>query len=129
MSERKTRPAYEPMLKTIAMPKDTNPNGDIFGGWLLSQMDLAGAALAKQECNGRVVTIAVDAMTFHEPVFIGDQVACYARLIKVGKTSMCVHIESWAKRHTDFSDVLVTEGSFTYVAIDANRRPRNVYNK
>ncbi|MBK66552.1 MAG: acyl-CoA thioesterase [Rickettsiales bacterium] len=127
MSEKRTTPNFEPALKTIAMPKDTNPNGDIFGGWLLSQMDLAGAVVVKEECDGAVVTVAVDAMTFHEPVFIGDQVSCYVKIIKVGRTSVTVHIETWARRKKDRTDILVTEGHFTYVAIDSDRRPRPIY--
>ena len=127
MSEKRTTPNFEPALKTIAMPKDTNPNGDIFGGWLLSQMDLAGAVVVKEECDCAVVTVAVDAMTFHEPVFIGDQVSCYVKIIKVGRTSVTVHIETWARRKKDRTDILVTEGHFTYVAIDSDRRPRPIY--
>lgn len=112
-----------PALRTIAMPADANPNGDIFGGWLLSQMDLAGAIIAQERCGGRVVTIAVDAMKFHKPVFIGDEVSCYARMEKEGTTSMRVHIDTWARRRNTREDVQVTEGTFTYVAIDENRKP------
>ena len=113
-------------LRTIAMPADSNPNGDIFGGWLLSQMDLAGAVVAKQTAKGRVATVAVDAMTFHQPVFIGDLVACYCELERVGNTSMTVKVESWAQRMASGEEVLVTEGRYTYVAIDESRKPRPV---
>lgn len=116
----------EPCLRTIAMPADANPNGDIFGGWMLAQMDLAGAVIAKQTSKGRVVTIAVDAMQFHQPVFIGDLVTCYCALERVGNTSMTVKIESWVKRMVSGEEVLVTEGRYTYVAIDENRKPRLV---
>ena len=85
----------EPMLRTIAMPADTNPRGDIFGGWLLSQMDLAGASAAIQRARGRVVTVAIDAMTFHEPVFVGDELSCYARVARVGRTSIAVDVVGW----------------------------------
>ena len=121
-----TQPAS---LRTIAMPADSNPNGDIFGGWLLSQMDLAGAVLAKQKSQGRVATVAVDAMTFHQPVFIGDLVACYCAIERVGNTSMTILVESWAQRMASGEEVLVTEGRFTYVAIDDDRRPRPVERK
>ena len=114
----------EPALRSIAMPADTNPNGDIFGGWLLAQMDLAGGSLALQRAQGRVATVAVTGMTFHLPVFIGDEVSCYARLLRVGRTSLTVHIESWVRRHLSNERVKVTEGTFTYVAIGADRRPR-----
>lgn len=113
-------------LKTIAMPADANPSGDIFGGWLLSQMDLAGAVIAIERCDGPVVTVAVDAMSFHEPVFIGDQVSCYAQIKKTGRSSMTVHIESWAKRRKGGEELKVTEGCYTYVAIDQNRKPRAI---
>ena len=111
-----------PALRTIAMPADTNPHGDIFGGWLLSQMDLAGSTLAQKLAKQRVATIGVQAMSFHKPVFVGDEVSCYADLVRIGNTSVTVQVESWARRRDD-EDVKVTEGQFTYVAIDENRRP------
>lgn len=114
----------EPALRAIAMPADANPNGDIFGGWLLAQMDLAGGSLALQRAQGRVATVAVTGMTFHRPVFIGDEVSCYARLLRAGRTSLTIHIESWVRRHLSNERVKVTEGTFTYVAIGADRRPR-----
>ena len=88
-------PEAEPALRAIAMPADANPHGDIFGGWLLSQMDLAGGTAATRRAKGRTVTVAITAMTFHRPVFVGDEVTCYAEIIKVGKTSITVKVESW----------------------------------
>lgn len=126
MSPVETPPALDPALRTIAMPADANANGDIFGGWVLSQMDLAGGSLAVQRARGRVATVAVTGMTFHLPVFVGDEVSCYGRVIKVGRTSITVHIESWARRHRGGERVKVTEGTFTYVAIGEDRKPRPV---
>ncbi len=120
------RPAGEPSLRAIAMPADTNPNGDIFGGWLLAQMDLAGGNLAGQRARGRVATVAATAMTFHLPVFVGDEVSCYCALEKIGRSSMTVRIETWVRRRDGGEVVKVTEGIFTYVAIGAARRPRPV---
>lgn len=120
--------AEVPALKTIAMPADSNPNGDIFGGWLLSQMDLAGAVIAQDLCQGRVVTVAVDAMEFHKPVYIGDRVSCYAKMVKKGTTSMAIHIETWVERQNPNEEIKVTEGVFTYVSIDKNRRPKPIDN-
>ncbi len=119
-------PAVEPALRTIAMPADTNPNGDIFGGWLLAQMDLAGGSVAVQRANGRVATVAVDAMEFRLPVFVGDEVSSYATVKRVGRTSMTIDVEVWARRQRTGERMLVTRGMFTYVAIDDNRRPRAV---
>jgi acyl-CoA thioesterase YciA len=112
-----------PALRTIAMPADTNPRGDIFGGWLLSQMDLAGSVLAQKTATQRVATVGVQAMTFHQPVFVGDEVSCYTELVRVGNTSVTVQVESWARRRDEETEIKVTEGQFTYVAIDENRRP------
>jgi acyl-CoA thioesterase YciA len=116
----------EPALRAIAMPGDANPNGDIFGGWLLAQMDLAGGSVASQRAQGRVATVAITAMTFHMPVFIGDEVSCYAEITRIGRSSITIRIESWARRHRSHERVLVTEGIFTFVAIDERRRPRAV---
>ena len=116
----------EPALRTIAMPADANPAGDIFGGWVLSQMDLAGGVIAHRRAQGRAATVAVTGMTFHLPVFVGDEVSCYAEIVKVGRTSITVKIESWARRHVTGERVKVTEGTFTYVAIGADRKPRPV---
>ncbi|MGA7490165.1 MAG: acyl-CoA thioesterase [Xanthobacteraceae bacterium] len=116
-------PRAEPALRAIAMPADANPHGDIFGGWLLSQMDLAGGTAATRRAKGRTVTIAITAMAFHRPVFIGDEVSCYAEIVKVGRTSITVKVESWARRGTGEEYIAVTEGIFTYVAIGDDRQP------
>jgi acyl-CoA thioesterase YciA len=126
MTDEAHKPAREPALRNFAMPADANPNGDIFGGWLMAQMDLAGAVAAKRRARGRVATVAVDAMSFHKPVFVGDLVSCYADLIKVGRTSMTVKIETWVERRATGASEKVTQGTFTYVAIDAKGRPRPV---
>ncbi|WP_245560701.1 acyl-CoA thioesterase [Fodinicurvata sediminis] len=101
-------------------------NGDIFGGWVLSQMDLAGSVPASVRADGRIATVAVDAMRFHRPIHVGDLVTCYAEIIKVGRTSLTVYIETWAKRQRTDEDVRVTEGNFVYVAIDANGNSRPI---
>ncbi|WP_439470656.1 acyl-CoA thioesterase [Brevundimonas sp.] len=108
------------------MPADTNPEGDIFGGWLLAQMDLAGATPAFERAQGRCATIALDGMVFHQPVSVGDEVSIYAKVIKTGRTSIRVHVEAWKRprNHVGVDPVRVTEGVFTYVAIDAERKPR-----
>src|SRR5215472_14639270 len=111
-------PQCEPALRAIAMPGDANPHGDIFGGWLLSQMDLAGGTVATRRAKGRTATVAITGMTFHRPVFIGDEVTCYAEIVRIGTTSITVKIESWARRRTGEEVVSVTEGTFTYVAVD-----------
>ena len=116
-------PQTEPALRAIAMPADANPHGDIFGGWLLSQMDLAGGTVATRRAKGRTVTVAITAMTFHRPVFIGDEVTCYADIIRVGRTSITVKVESCARRGTGDEPIAVTEGVFTYVAMGADGRP------
>jgi acyl-CoA thioesterase YciA len=116
-------PQTEPALRAIAMPADANPAGDIFGGWLLSQMDLAGSTVATRRAKGRVVTVAITGMTFHRPVFVGDEVSCYAEILKVGSTSITVRVESWARRGRSEEKIEVTEGIFTYVAVDSERKP------
>jgi acyl-CoA thioesterase YciA len=113
-------------LRTIAMPVFANAHGDIFGGWLLSQMDLAGSAVAIRRANGRVVTVAVTAMSFHRPVFVGDEVSCYAKILKVGRTSLTVQVEAFARRDRSGESIKVTEGVFTYVAVNAESKPRPV---
>ena len=119
-------PEGEPVLRAIAMPADTNPNGDIFGGWLLAQMDLAGGSLASQRSRGRVATVAIDAMTFHLPVHVGDEVSCYCRIERVGRTSITIAVETWTRAREASQRVKVTQGVFTYVAIGLDRRPRPV---
>lgn len=108
------------------MPADANPHGDIFGGWLLSQMDLAGASVAIRRARGRVVTVAIDAMAFHEPVLVGDELSCFAQLRDIGRTSMVVFVETWRRRQDDEVSIKVTEGVFTYVHIDDHRVPQPV---
>lgn len=119
-------PHGEPALRAIAMPADANPSGDIFGGWLLAQMDLAGGTTAAQRAGGRVVTVAIDGMVFHKPVHVGDQVSCYTEVSRVGRTSIAVHVEAWRRAHHGGAQTKVTEGVFTYVAIDGQRKPRPV---
>ncbi len=119
-------PKGDPAIRTLAMPADTNPNGDIFGGWLMSHMDVAGATVAIPRVGGRVVTIAVDAMTFLAPVYVGDVVTFYASIKRVGRTSICVLVEAWSRRGRTGAEEKVTAGSFTYVAIDENRKPRPI---
>lgn len=115
-----------PSSRAVAMPSDANPDGDIFGGWLMSQMDLASGRFAAREAKGRVVTVAVDAMTFHKPVYIGDELSCYCRVEKRGNTSITIHVESWVTRHYSEVEERVTEASFTFVAIDDQGKPRKL---
>ena len=119
-------PSYEPAIRAHVRPADANANGDIFGGWVLAQMDMAGGAVAAQRAQGRVATVAITAMTFHKPVHIGDELSCYGEVVKVGRTSISVRIESWVRRGTTGDRIRVTEGLFTFVAIDPNGRPRPV---
>jgi acyl-CoA thioesterase YciA len=118
-------PEVTPSLRTVAMPADANPNGDIFGGWLMSQMDLAGGTYA-YHIAGRVTTVAVDAMAFHLPVRIGDQVSCYCETARIGNTSMAVRVETWVRRRDGGLEEKVTEALFTFVAIDREGRPRPI---
>lgn len=113
-------------VRVAAMPADTNANGDIFGGWVLSQMDVAGGIASAEYAKGRVVTIAIDAMTFIRPVKVGDVLCVYTAVDKVGRTSMKVHVEAWARRRGTRDRDKVTDATFTYVAIDENGRPRPV---
>jgi len=116
-------PTGNPTIRTIAMPADTNPAGDIFGGWLMSQMDLAAGAIAAFTSGGRSATIAVDGMIFHRPVKVGDEVSLYASLIKVGKTSMTIHVGAWRRpREARFIEK-VTEANFVFVALDSDGKP------
>ncbi|HVZ66095.1 MAG TPA: acyl-CoA thioesterase [Lacunisphaera sp.] len=120
-------PHGELVIRTIAMPADTNPSGDIFGGWLMSQMDLGAAIYARNLSRSRVTTVAVEAMAFLNPVRVGDIVNCYASLLKVGRTSMRIDVEAWVQRGDDGRLLRVTEGVFTYVAIDQDGRPHPVH--
>lgn len=119
-----TTPDGQLVGRVIAMPADTNPEGDIFGGWLLAQMDLAGSTPAFDIAHGRCATIAVDGMVFHQPVSVGDEVSLYATVLKTGRTSIRVRVEAWKRPRTLRAVTLVTEGVFTYVAIDQDRKPR-----
>ncbi|MCJ2122783.1 acyl-CoA thioesterase [Methylobacterium sp. J-077] len=115
-----------PVIRTIAMPADTNPAGDIFGGWLMAQMDLAAGNVAARRSRGRCATIAVDAITFHHPVFVGDEVSLYAWLTKVGRSSLRIQVEVWRRERASETTMKVTEATFTFVAIGDDRRPRPV---
>lgn len=119
-------PPSPPLIRTVAMPADTNPSGDIFGGWLLAQMDLAAGSAATRRARGRCATVALDAMAFLRPVFVGDEVSLYANVTKVGRTSMQVHVEAWRRNREDEYQERVTEALFTFVALDDTRRPRAV---
>lgn len=122
-TDKSKKPLGELVVKTIAMPSDTNRYGDMFGGWLASQMDLGGAILAHKCSKGRMTTIAIDKMVFILPVYVGDIVSCYASIVKRGRTSVGIHVEVWVERMNDLSLHKVTEGIFTYVSIDESRRP------
>jgi len=113
-------------IRTLAMPADTNQYGDIFGGWLLGQMDIAGGIFAAKLARGRTATVAVDAMTFRKPVYVGDVMCIYTELMRLGRTSITVHVEAWVIRRDQTDRFLVTEGNFTYVALDDERRPRPI---
>jgi acyl-CoA thioesterase YciA len=116
-------PKGELVIRTIAMPKDTNPNGDIFGGWLMSQMDLGSGILAAKTAKTRVVTVAMEGMSFLAPVRVGDTVACYAWVEKIGRTSMTIPVEAWVQRYMDGQQVRVTRAVFIYVAVDRDGTP------
>jgi len=105
-------------IRTVAMPADTNANGDIFGGWLLSQMDVGGGVFASKVAKSRTVTVAIEAMNFRKPVYVGDLVSVHATLVRVGRTSITVHLEAWVLRRKESRSFLVTDGNFTYVSID-----------
>ena len=119
-------PQGELTIQTLAMPMDTNANGDIFGGWIVSQMDLAVGILSKKISKGRIVTVAINSMVFMKPVHVGDVVSCYAKLIKVGNTSLTVNVEVWTMPTDQHEQYQVTEGIFVSVAIDEHGQPRQV---
>ena len=118
----------QPVLRIIPMPADTNAHGTIFGGWVMAQVDLAGSVPAYERAQGPIVTVAVNSFLFKEPVFVGDLVSFYARVVKVGRTSITVDVEVFAQRGRDgrTDAVKVTEAQLTYVAIDADRKPRPI---
>jgi acyl-CoA thioesterase YciA len=119
-------PRGELSIRTLAMPADTNQNGDIFGGWLLGQMDLAGGIFVSKYAKSRSVTVAIEAMTFRKPVYVGDVVSVYGTVVRVGRTSITVHVEAWVQRRNENNIILVTDGNFTYVAIDDSGRPQPI---
>jgi acyl-CoA thioesterase YciA len=117
----------QPTLRVVPMPADSNQHGDIFGGWIMAQVDVAGGVVASQYARGRVATVAVNAFTFKQPVFIGDVLSFYAEIVRVGTTSITVNVEVFAQRNpADIETVKVTEATLTYVATDKNRKPRAV---
>ena len=119
-------PRGDVTVRVSAMPADTNANGDIFGGWVLSQMDAAGGIACSEYAKGRVVTIAIEAMTFIRPVKVGDVLCVYTAIDKVGRSSMKVHVEAWARRRLTHDREKVTDATFTFVAIDETGRPRPI---
>jgi acyl-CoA thioesterase YciA len=120
-------PDEHPTMRLPARPMDTNAAGDIFGGWIMSQVDLAGSIPASRRANGRTVTVAVNSFQFHKPVYVGDLISCYAKVINVGTTSLTVFVEVFAERYPDRTIcVKVTEATLTYVAVDENGKPRPI---
>ena len=119
-------PCGDLSIRTLAMPADTNANGDIFGGWLLSQMDLGGGVFASKLAKSRTVPVAIEAMNFRKPVFVGDLVSVHAHLARIGKTSITVHIEAWVLPRKEMQSILVTDGNFTYVSIDDQGHPQPI---
>jgi acyl-CoA thioesterase YciA len=118
---------HEPVIRVIPMPKDSNVSGDVFGGWIMAQVDLAGSIPATVHAKGRIVTVAVNEFIFKEPVFVGDLCSFYANVVKVGTTSMQVYVEVFAQRRLKLDDVAkVTEAYVTYVAVDDHRNPRPI---
>ncbi|EHU8076487.1 acyl-CoA thioester hydrolase YciA [Vibrio cholerae] len=129
MNQSVNSPKGQLLLRTLAMPADTNANGDIFGGWIMSQLDLAGGILAKEISCGRIVTVSVSSITFKKPVKVGDVVCCYGECTKIGRTSMSINLEVWVKPVKEEGvgeRFQVCEATFNYVAIDANGRPRAI---
>ena len=133
MANNSAQPDGELLLRTSPMPRETNANGDIFGGWIMSQMDIAGAMMAIEIAGGRAVTVAVEAMRFIKPVKVGDIVCCYGKVMKVRTTSVTIRVEVWVKpgfqemninKYNDF--FMVTEASYTYVAVDSEGRKRKI---
>ena len=115
-----------PHLRTVAMPRDANPSGGIFGGWTVSQMDLAGATFASEVAGGRVATVSIEAMEFLRPIAVGDEVSCYCTLVRSGETSVTVRIETWARGRGAKEGEKVTEGTFVFVAMDEHGNPRTL---
>lgn len=126
MTDPSPGPQGELTLRTLAMPRDANTNGDIFGGWVLSQMDMAAGIVAGARAHGRVATVAIDAMKFIRPVKVGDVLCIYVQLVRVGRSSMAMQIEAWVLRNRQEAREKVTEALFTFVAIDDTGKPRAV---
>lgn len=122
--EKEQLPEGCPVIRTIAMPADTNPAGDIFGGWLMAQMDLAAGNLAARIARGRSATVSAEAMQFLRPVYVGDEVSLYADVVKIGRTSLTIHVEAWRRSRDGDESVKVTDATFTFVALDQAGRPR-----
>jgi acyl-CoA thioesterase YciA len=120
-------PRGELTLRTLAMPADANPAGDIFGGWVMSQMDIGSALCAVDRTRSRVVTAAVDRMSFIAPVHVGDVLCVYAEVDKVGRTSLNIHVEAWVLRDKQGERVQVTQGTFIFVALDDEGKPKTIY--
>lgn len=117
----------DPTLRVLAMPTDTNATGDIFGGWIMSQVDIAASIAAFRRAQGRVVTVAVNSFEFHRPVFVGDLVSCYAEVVRIGRTSLTVEVEVYAERNRQAEECIkVTQATLTFVAVDEQRKPRVV---
>lgn len=121
-------PQGQLVLRTLAMPSDTNPHGHIFGGWIMSQMDLGGGILAQEIARGRIVTVNASTITFHKPAMVGDVICCYARCLKTGTSSITIAIEIWGKKISDSNNIgqrhCITEAVYTYVAVDKHNKPR-----
>ena len=121
-----SEPRGDLCIRTLAMPADTNANGDIFGGWLLGQMDLGGGIFASKVAKSRTVTVAIEAMNFRKAVFVGDLVSVHANLVRIGRTSVTVHLDAWVLRRKEMQSILVTDGNFTYVSIDDQGHPQAI---
>jgi acyl-CoA thioesterase YciA len=118
-------PEKDLAIRVMAMPADTNAAGDIFGGWLMSQVDIAGSIIARRRANGRTVTVGVDSFQFKQPVFVGDLISCYASITRVGRTSLTINVKAFAERQQETHEIiLVTDADLTYVAVDEDRKPR-----
>jgi len=126
MKEPAATPRGEPAIRTIAMPADANPAGDIFGGWLMAQMDLAAGNVAARRARSRCATVCVDRITFLQPVFIGDEVSLHAEITHIGRTSMTIQVEAWRRSRDGEERVKVTDATFVFVALDQGGRPRVV---
>jgi len=126
-----THPSGKPILRTLAMPTDTNPQGDIFGGWIMSQMDIAGAILAREVTCSRVITVAVETIVFIKPVHVGDVVCCHGEVVKIGTTSITINLEVWVRPAIEYptkpiTELLVTKAAFTYVSMDEEGKKKPI---